>query len=83
MNNPTPLELLQTLVRFDTTNPPGNEVACIGHINHVLTYGGFTPTLLAKDAARPNLIARLPGRGDAPPVLWQAHVDVVTTADQD
>ena len=80
---PNPIELLQTLVRFDTTNPPGNEAACIAYINATLTRGGFAPTILARDAARPNLIARLPGRGAAPPVVWQAHVDVVTTAGQD
>ena len=31
---------------------------------------------------RPNLVSRLPG-GDAPPLLLQGHVDVVTTALQD
>ncbi len=40
-------------------------------------------TLVAKDAGRPNLVARLKGRGDAAPLLLQGHVDVVTTAHQD
>jgi hypothetical protein len=26
----TPVELLQQLIRFDTTNPPGNEAECVG-----------------------------------------------------
>ncbi|MFN2203316.1 MAG: M20/M25/M40 family metallo-hydrolase [Caldilineaceae bacterium] len=77
-----PAELLQTLIRFDTTNPPGNEAACIGHINDLLTNAGFETALLAKDANRPNLVTRLAGRGEAPALVLQGHVDVVTTANQ-
>ncbi|MEZ4658046.1 MAG: hypothetical protein R2911_10775 [Caldilineaceae bacterium] len=62
-----PIDLLQTLIRFDTTNPPGNEIACVQYINNLwLQEAGFMTTLLAKDPNRPNLIARLPGRGEAP-----------------
>jgi len=77
-----PAELLQQLIRFDTTNPPGNEKACVEYIGALLQAAGITPAYLAKDGNRPNLIARLPGRGDAPPLLLQGHVDVVTTAGQ-
>ena len=38
--------------------------------------------MLASDPARPNLIARLQGQGNAPPLLLQGHVDVVTTEKQ-
>ena len=79
---PQPLEVLQTLVRFDTTNPPGNEAGCINYLNDVFKQAGFATTVLGKTAERTNLITRLPGRGEAPPVVWQAHVDVVTTAEQ-
>ena len=79
---PNPVELLQTLVRFDTTNPPGNEATCINYLNDVFKQAGFTTTVLGKTAERTNLITRLPGRGEAPPVIWQAHVDVVTTTEQ-
>jgi acetylornithine deacetylase/succinyl-diaminopimelate desuccinylase-like protein len=79
---PRPAELLQRLLRFDTTNPPGNEAECIAWIHALLTEAGFAPTVLAKHAARPNLIARLVGRGSAPPLLLYGHVDVVTTAGQ-
>ncbi|MGZ3639915.1 MAG: M20 family metallopeptidase, partial [Ktedonobacterales bacterium] len=78
-----PGELLKQLVRFDTTNPPGNEAACIGYISDLLRAAGIESTLLALDPARPNLIARLRGRGDAPPLLLYGHVDVVTTEHQD
>lgn len=79
----SPLELLQNLIRFDTTNPPGNEIICIEYIEQLLTKAGFETTLIAKDPNRPNLITRLKGSGDAPPLLFQGHVDVVTTVGQD
>ena len=77
-----PIDLLRTLVRFDTTNPPGDEADCIGYLNGLLQEGGLSTTLLAKDPKRPNLVARLPGRGNAPGLVLQGHVDVVTTANQ-
>ena len=75
-------ELLQKLIRFDTTNPPGNEADCIHFIQGLLQEAGCDTTVLALDPARPNLIARLSGRGDAPPLLMYGHVDVVTTEKQ-
>ncbi len=74
-----PVELLQKLIRFNTTNPPGNEGECIAYIDYLLASAGYETTILAKDPDRPNLIARLKGLGDAPPLLLQGHVDVVPT----
>lgn len=78
-----PAQLLQRLIRFNTTNPPGNEAECIAYIQSVLDEVSIESTLVAKDARRPNLVARLKGRGDAAPLLLQGHVDVVTTVHQD
>jgi acetylornithine deacetylase/succinyl-diaminopimelate desuccinylase-like protein len=72
-----PAELLQRLIRFDTTNPPGHERECVEWIAGVLRDAGLEPRILARDPERPNLIARLPGAGSAPPLLLQGHVDVV------
>lgn len=77
-----PVELLQRLIRFDTTNPPGNEADCIAYLATVLRDAGIEPAILARAPNRPNLVARLPGRGAAPPLLLYGHVDVVTTAQQ-
>ncbi len=77
-----PAELLQQLLRFDTTNPPGNEAACVRYIADLLAAQGIEAQLFARDEARPNLFARLPGAGHAPPLLFYGHVDVVTAADQ-
>jgi acetylornithine deacetylase/succinyl-diaminopimelate desuccinylase-like protein len=78
-----PIELLQNLIRFDTTNPPGNEIDCVNYINRLLTDAGIDTWIFAKEPNRPNLIARLKGQGTAPPLMLYGHVDVVTTEDQD
>lgn len=77
-----PAEILQNLIRFDTTNPPGNERPCIEYIHSLLRDAGIETTIVANHPDRPNLIARLPGRGEAPPLLLYGHVDVVTTKGQ-
>jgi len=77
-----PVQLLQNLIRFDTTNPPGNEADCISYANQLLVAAGFRTVLLGYHPKRPNLVTRLSGRGDAPPLLMYGHVDVVTTAGQ-
>ena len=77
-----PAEILQYLIRINTTNPPGNEAACINYINNLLAWAGIPTFILAVEPSRPNLVARLPGRGDAPPLLMYGHIDVVTTANQ-
>ena len=77
-----PVELLQRLIQFDTTNPPGHTSECISFINKLLTKAGIETKVLAKSPERPNLIARLSGHGNAPPLLLYGHVDVVTTENQ-
>jgi acetylornithine deacetylase/succinyl-diaminopimelate desuccinylase-like protein len=78
----TPVELLQRLIRFDTTNPPGNEAKCIAFLRGLLEDAGFETESYAKEPERPNLVARLEGDGNAAPLLLYGHVDVVTTAGQ-
>lgn len=50
-----PAELLHRLIRFDTTNPPGNERGYIEGIERVLRDAGRETTTLANDPERPNL----------------------------
>jgi acetylornithine deacetylase/succinyl-diaminopimelate desuccinylase-like protein len=78
----TPVELLRQLIWFDTTNPPGNEAPCVAFIDELLRGAGIATTVLGRTSERANLVARLEGRGDAPPLLLYGHVDVVTTANQ-
>jgi acetylornithine deacetylase/succinyl-diaminopimelate desuccinylase-like protein len=72
-----PVELLQALLRFDTSNPPGNERPCLEFVSDLLRQAGIESRFVARDRDRPNLVARLSGRGDSPPLLLYGHIDVV------
>ncbi len=75
-----PAELLARLLRFDTTNPPGNERECIDWVRGLLEGIGCEVRVLAAEPERPSLVARLEGEGSSPPLLLQGHVDVVAAA---
>lgn len=77
-----PVDILRSLIRFETVNPPGNERPCIEWIGEVFETYGIEYETYAKDPDRPNIIARIPG-GNDPPVLLYGHVDVVPVTDQE
>ena len=77
-----PARLLQHLIRFDTTNPPGNEEACVAFIEELLHDAGIETERFSDESGRPNLVARLSGRGEAEPLLLYGHVDVVPVTGQ-
>ena len=70
-------ELLQELIRVDTTNPPGNETAAAELLRSYLEESGAQVDLYARVPERANLVARIPGRGDGPSLLFLSHTDVV------
>ena len=70
-------ELLQELIRIDTTNPPGNETAAAEVLQAYLEDSGAEVDLYARTPERANLVARIPGRGDGPKLLFLSHTDVV------
>ena len=57
-----PAELLRNLIRFDTTNPPGNERECIAYIEGLLGAAG-----IETDDPRARPRAAEPGRAPARP----------------
>ena len=57
------------MLHLDTTNPPGNEAACVAYLDRLLKDSGVDTRIVARDPARPNLISRLSGAGNAPPLL--------------
>ena len=69
-------DLLQRLIRVDTTNPPGNETAAAELLRDYLEANGVACELIASVPERANLVARLPG-GDGPSLLLLGHTDVV------
>ena len=77
-----PVELARRLIRLDTVNPPGHEAPAIELIAAVLRDAGVEPLVVQRQEGRPNLIARIPGRGDGAGLLLQGHVDVVPVSGQ-
>jgi acetylornithine deacetylase/succinyl-diaminopimelate desuccinylase-like protein len=82
METPTAVELLQSFIQFDTTNPPGNEAACITFIRNLLDRHGIATQIINAPNGRLNLIARVPGQGNTAPLMFYGHADVVTTQNQ-
>jgi len=70
-------ELLQELIRIDTTNPPGNETRAAELLRNYLEDSGVFCELYARIPERANLVARIPGRGNGPKLLFLSHTDVV------
>ena len=70
-------QLLQELIRIDTTNPPGNETRAAELLRDYLEPHGVQCELYARVPERANLVARIPGRGDGPTLLFLSHTDVV------
>ena len=79
----TCVALLRDLIRIPTVNRgtrdegDGNERPAAERIAEHLREAGLEPRLLEKQKGRTNLIARLKGDGSKPPLLLNAHLDVV------
>ncbi len=70
-------EMCQTLLRIDTTNPPGNERPAAEYLAGKLREVGYDVTMLESAPTRANVVARYRGNGKAAPLLLSAHLDVV------
>jgi acetylornithine deacetylase/succinyl-diaminopimelate desuccinylase-like protein len=70
-------DLLQRLIRLDTTNPPGNETLAAELLRDYLEAAGVECELYARTPERANLVARIRGRGDGPSLALLSHTDVV------
>src|SRR5215471_14107015 len=67
----------QTLLRFDTTDPPGNEKPAADYLKQVFEKEGIPVKVFALEPNRPNVVARLKGNGKKKPLLVMGHTDVV------
>lgn len=68
---------LQDLIRLDTRSPPGNESLVAEYLSARLAADGIESQIFTLEEGRGNLVARLPGTGEARPLLLMAHTDVV------
>ncbi len=69
--------LLRELLAVDTSNPPGCETAAAEVLARYLERHGVQCELVARDPARANLVARLPGTQGRPSLMMLGHTDVV------
>lgn len=70
-------QILQELLRIDTTNPPGNEILAVEYIAGRLREVGIESLVFESKPGRGNLVARWSGTGEDAPLLLMGHVDVV------
>ncbi len=75
-------EVLATLIRFRTVNPPGNERACLEWLADYLSDAGLEVELDGAEPDRPNLVATYRG-GDGPTLGYLSHVDTVLADPED
>ena len=68
---------LQRMIRIDTVNPPGNELAVAQYLVGVLSADRIETHLFEPAQGRAALVARLAGDGTRRPVIIMAHMDVV------
>jgi acetylornithine deacetylase/succinyl-diaminopimelate desuccinylase-like protein len=69
--------LLCALIRFDTTNPPGNETPCADFLRQRFEAEGIEAQVVESAPGRGNIIARMPGEGGGKSMLLLSHLDVV------
>jgi acetylornithine deacetylase/succinyl-diaminopimelate desuccinylase-like protein len=71
------VELLQELIRLNTVNPPGNETIAAELLRDYLEPFGVECELYARVPERASLVARIPGSGGGPRLLFLSHTDTV------
>lgn len=71
------LQILQGLIRIDTSNPPGRETEAAKYLQTVLAKEGIEAQIFESAPGRGNLIARIKGAGAKRPLLLLGHTDVV------
>jgi acetylornithine deacetylase/succinyl-diaminopimelate desuccinylase-like protein len=74
--------VLAEAIRFDTTNPPGNERPLAEYLSRVLRDEGIDVEVIATPsqgapAGRAAVAARVAGNGGAAPIVLLSHLDVV------
>ncbi len=68
---------LQTMIRMNTVNPPGNEMQVAKYLDATLKAEGIETHLFEPAPGRAAFVARLKGNGSRQPVLLMGHMDVV------
>ncbi len=67
----------QSIVKMDTTDPPGNERPAAEYLKQILDKAGIETKVFELEPNRLNVVARLRGNGSKRPILLMAHTDTV------
>lgn len=68
---------LAAMVRFDTTNPPGNELPLAEWLAESVRGEGLEAEVIESMPGRGSLAVRMKGSGRGRPLLFLSHLDVV------
>ena len=71
------VEYCREMVRIKSVNPPGDEMAMAEYVANVLKSIGLEVKLLKHSSSRASVLAILRGSGQAPALLYSAHLDTV------
>jgi succinyl-diaminopimelate desuccinylase len=77
MSDQDALALTQTLLRFDTINPPGQERECARHAGALLEGWGCRVAYHEYSEGRTSIVARAGGSDSKPPLCLTGHIDTV------
>jgi acetylornithine deacetylase/succinyl-diaminopimelate desuccinylase-like protein len=79
-------EILKEMIETDTTSAHGNTTIVAEKLAQRFLAAGFAPAdvvVLGDNPKKRNLVVRVHGRGERPPVLLFAHLDVVEARRED
>ena len=71
------VELTRELLAIDTINPPGHEARAAAIVGRRLQDAGLAVREHGMGEGRTSIVARWPGRGDAPALCLTGHLDTV------
>lgn len=76
------IEFAETLIGYDTQNPPGRTVAVVDWIESTFADADVAVDRVEVDPEKPNLVATLPGESDRT-LCFNGHLDTVPYDDTD
>jgi succinyl-diaminopimelate desuccinylase len=76
------VRICQDLIRLQSVNPPGDELAAAEYVAASLKKSGVQAELIEHSDSRASVLARLKGQGKAPALFYNGHLDTVPVGAQ-
>lgn len=76
-------EILKTLIRFPSVNPPGDEAPAQEWFSGALKKAGAQVDMFEPMSGRPNVVGTIRGSGGGRSIILNGHMDVVTAKHPD